>query len=300
MRPYYASLRKTVTPTAFRHIKMPLPPLDEQQCIADYLDERCAAIDEVRRTIEDEVEALRRLRKATIHRAVTKGLNKGVPMRDSDVEWIGEMPETWSLVLLRRCIVKTGNGLTRRGAYDAEGTMVLKLKNIHDGFIDYSYQNRMYLTKQELATYRLVSGDFLFVRVNGSRDLVGKSAIYRNTSEDVAYNDHIIRIAFDERLCNQSYMFWYFQSDVSRREIDLRVKTSAGQFTVSGDDIKRCRFVLPGLSEQQRIADYLDDRCAAIDSVIDTRTKQLERLEDYRKALVFAYVTGKKEVPSHE
>ena len=86
---------KNIGYSDFSDAFLPLPPLDEQQRIADYLDERCGEIDEVKQTLSDEIEALQRLRKATIHKAVTKGLDESAPMKDSGVEWIGEIPERW-------------------------------------------------------------------------------------------------------------------------------------------------------------------------------------------------------------
>ena len=97
------------------------------------------------------------------------------------------------------------------------------------------------------------------------------------------------------------YTKWLMYYMLSQAFVD-QIVVSAGRVKmpkVNQDELGRFLVVKPPLSEQQRIADYLDDRCAAIDSVIDTRTKQLERLEDYRKTLIFAYVTGKKEVPTH-
>lgn len=275
----------------------PCPSSREQQAIADYLDVKTAEIDALVADCEREVGLLREYRKAVISEAVTKGLDPNVPMRDSGVEWIGEIPDGWDIVPLRRCIVRTGNGITRRGDYDENGTLVLKLRNINNGAIDYGFQNRMQLSKQELKSFKLNVGDFLFVRVNGSRDLVGKSAIFEGFPGSVAYNDHIIRISFSNHYCIPRFILWYLQSEASRREIDLRVKTSAGQFTVSSDDIKECLLVMPPLQEQFDIASFLDDKTAEIDSLIEAKQTMADKLREYRRSLISEAVTGKFKVP---
>jgi ribosomal protein L21 len=112
-------------------VPIPYPPPCEQQRIADYLDERCAAIDEVGHTIEDEIEALRRLRKATIHRAVTKGLDEGVPMRDSGYHYIGNICKDWQLVRFRYlCDIDTGDHDTQDKEPDGEYPMYVRSPNV--------------------------------------------------------------------------------------------------------------------------------------------------------------------------
>lgn len=281
----------------FANSKLAFPPIREQQAIADYLDAKTGEVDGLIAGCEREVELLQEYRKSVISEAVTKGLDPTVPMKDSGIEWIGEIPNRWNVFPLRRCIVRTGNGITRRGGYDEDGTLVLKLRNINNGTINYGFQNRMRLTEKELCSFNLDIGDFLFVRVNGSRDLVGKSAIFEGYPSNVAFNDHIIRISFNDRNCIPRFMLWYLQSVASRQEIDLRVKTSAGQFTVSSDDIKECLFVMPPLQEQREIASYLDSKTAEIDALIKDKQTMADKLRGYRKSLISEAVTGKFKVP---
>ena len=281
-----------------KNILVTHPSLTEQRAIADYLDAKTAEIDALVADCEREVALLREYRKALISEAVTKGLDPAAPMKDSGVEWIGKIPEGWDVIPLRRCIVRTGNGITRRGDYDEDGALVLKLRNINNGAIDYGFQNRMQLSDHELDSFKLDRGDFLFVRVNGSRDLVGKSAIFEGYPGDVAYNDHIIRISFSDKYCIPRLMLWYLQSEASRREIDLRVKTSAGQFTVSSDDIKECLFVMPPLQEQIEIASFLDIKTTEIDTIIEAKQSMIDKLREYHKSLVSEAVTGKFKVSS--
>lgn len=275
---------------------VPSPPFKEQQRIADYLDKLCAEIDTVLEKTRASIEEYKKLKQAVITQAVTKGIRGDRPMKDSGIEWIGDIPAEWSVVKGRRLILATQNGLTRRDLEKSEGFIVLKLKNLDaDGNIDYSEVNRVALTDEEKSKYQLCDGDFLFVRVNGSRNLVGKCAIYHDVGEIVAYNDHIIRVKLND-LCLKEYFHYYLLSIAGKREIELHTSTAAGQFTISGDGLRELRVVLPGIVEQAETVAYLDKKSAGIDALIAKKQQHLTEIENYKKSLIYEYVTGKKEV----
>lgn len=274
-------------------MKVPLPSIDEQQLIADYLDERCAAIDEVRRTIEDEIEALRRLRKSTIHKAVTKGLDEDVLMRDSGVEWLGYVPSHWDIHRVKnnyRVIGGNGFPIEMQGREDGDYPF-LKASDIANAG-KHAYEAANYVTERDViakAFNVIPIGSVLLPKIGESlkknnRCIAAVECCVDNNCQGLAPS------GMDEVY---SYYLWCV--------IDAIWFDNAGTVPcISNRRLLECGIPYPSLSEQQRIADYLDERCAAIDSVIDTRTRQLQRLDDYRRALIFAYVTGKKEVPSHE
>ncbi len=272
----------------FEHMQLPLPDIDEQQRIADYLDERCIAIDEVRRTIEDEIEALRRLRRATIHHAVTKGLDKGVPMRDSGIEWIGEIPEDWDIVRIKNCLRRHDE----KGLGDAT---VLSLYRDHGVVIKDSRDDNHNRTGRDTDSYKFVrKGDLVINKMKAWQGSLSVSGY-----EGIVSPAYFIYEFIDEKLSKQ-YADYLFRTVYAHEFKRVSGGIREGQWDLPAYDFERMPLLLPSLSEQQRIVDYLDERCSAIDSVIDTRTRQLERLDDYRRSLIFAYVTGKKEAPSHE
>lgn len=279
-----------------RNVFVALPSEIEQQKIANYLDKMCAEIDTVLEKTRASIEEYKKLKQAVITQAVTKGIRGDRPMKDSGIEWIGEIPAEWSVVKGRRLILATQNGLTRRNLEKSEGFIVLKLKNLDaDGNIDYSEVNRVALTDEEKSKYQLCDGDFLFVRVNGSRNLVGKCAIYHDVGEIVAYNDHIIRVKLND-LCLKEYFHYYLLSIAGKREIELHTSTAAGQFTISGDGLRELRVVLPGIVEQAETVAYLDKKSADIDALVAKKQQYLTEIENYKKSLIYEYVTGKKEV----
>ena len=289
-------VRKILNFTRLKSQMVCFPPLLEQQAIADYLDDRCSKIDEIIAEAAASIEEYKKLKQAVIFEAVTKGLDKTVPMKDSGVEWIGEIPFDWHVVKATRIIDFTQNGITRRDLEKSTGQIVLKLRNIDaDGHIDYSFVNRIELSKDELNRYILSNNDLLFVRVNGSKELVGKCAIFQSIDEPVAYNDHIIRVRLNQH-CSVSYLKWVLLSPIGKREITSRIKTSAGQHTLSGQDLRDIRLCLPPIKIQNSIAMYLEDKCNSIENIIVEKQSLINDLQAYKKSLIYEVVTGKRRV----
>ena len=291
-----AGVRQGLNWDGVKWLKILAPLVPEQERIAAFLDAVCAEIDAVLEKTRASIEEYKKLKQAVITQAVTKGIRGDRPMKDSGIEWIGDIPAEWSVVKGRRLILATQNGLTRRNLEKSEGFIVLKLKNLDaDGNIDYSEVNRVALTDEEKSKYQLCDGDFLFVRVNGSRNLVGKCAIYHDVGEIVAYNDHIIRVKLND-LCLKEYFHYYLLSIAGKREIELHTSTAAGQFTISGDGLRELRVVLPGIVEQAETVAYLDKKSADIDALVAKKQQYLTEIENYKKSLIYEYVTGKKEI----
>ena len=281
-----------------KKISVPLPTFDEQCRISAYLNIKCSQIDSIIEKTGTSIEEYKKLKQAIITQLVTKGIHPNTSMNDSGKERIGEIPADWEIINAHRIINSTQNGLTRRDLEQSAGQIVLKLKNISpNGTIDYSTVNRINLSEDELSKYALQEGDFLFVRVNGSKALVGKCAIFTNVNETVAYNDHIIRVRLNS-LINKKYFQFFLLSNIGRAEIDLRTSTAAGQFTISGEGLRDITVVLPPLEEQKEIVQFLEEKCGEIDHLIERKDKTIEELESFKKSLIFECVTGKKEVPA--
>lgn len=270
--------------------------IDKQLRIVRYLNNFCSKFDAIIYNLQTSIEDYKKLKQAIITQAITKGVRGEREMKDSGIAWIGEIPKEWDIIKSSRIIKTTQNGLSRRDLEKSEGQIILKLKNItSDGKIDYSFLNRITLSQNELNTYALTTGDFLFVRVNGSKSLVGKCAIFEAISEIVAYNDHIIRVKLSNQ-CYNRFFLWYLYSCCGKAEIDLHTSTAAGQYTISGDGLRDITLVFPPIDEQKEIADYLDAKCAEIDKLIAKKEQLVKELESYKKSLIYEVVTGKREV----
>ena len=275
---------------------VPLPIFEEQKIIADYVDNKVEEINNLIEEAKVSIEEYKAWKASIIYEAVTKGLDKDVEMKDSGVEWIGKIPVHWNRIKSGRIIASTQNGITRRDLEKSEGQIVLKLKNISaDGNIDYSEPNRIELTENEINSYRLCNDDLLFVRVNGSRQLVGKCAVFHDVGEIVAYNDHIIRTRLSKDY-NVRFMQYYLLSPAGKREIELHTSTSAGQFTISGEGLRDLCITYPPVQEQCEIVQYLDMKCGDINCLITEKESLISDLEAYKKSLIFEVVTGKRKV----
>lgn len=291
-----AGVRQGLNYSGVKKIMLPVPPVEEQETIAEFLEKKQAAVDALISNVQAQIDNLKAYKQSLITEVVTKGLDPTVPMKDSGVEWIGEIPNLWNVAKARRIIASTQNGMTRRDLTESKGQIVLKLKNISaDGSIDYSYINRIALSEKELETYSLKDGDFLFVRVNGSKGLVGKCAIFTDNGEITAYNDHIIRVRINT-LCNKEYFHYYLLSGAGKTEIELHTSTSAGQYTISGEGLRDIWLVLPPKGIQEALCSFLDEKCSQIDKLIAIKQSKIEKLNEYKKSLIYEYVTGKKEV----
>jgi type I restriction enzyme S subunit len=248
-----------------KSMKVPCPPLTEQVNIASFLDERCGVIDGARKLIEDEIESLHRLRKATICKAVTKGLNGKVSMRDSGIRWIGHVPSSWVCAHLKYAVnLGHGSDPMTDGDTPVWGSGIEPFKTCGE-------------------------------HKDGPAVLLGRKGSLNNP-QFIQGDYWNVDTAFDAKAKSTMLLryFYYVASSIDVGELS----TNTAKPSMTQADWYGITIPYPPLVEQKKIVDYLDERCAAIDSVIDTRTKQLERLEDYRKALIYAYVTGKKEVPA--
>ena len=291
-----SGVRQGLNWDGLKYIKILLPPQHEQDRISVFLNQKTLEIDSMLSKTISSIEEYKKLKQAVITQAITKGVRGEREMKDSGVAWIGEIPKEWDIIKSSRIIKTTQNGLSRRDLEKSEGQIILKLKNItSDGKIDYSFLNRITLSQNELNTYALTTGDFLFVRVNGSKSLVGKCAIFEAISEIVAYNDHIIRVKLSNQ-CYNRFFLWYLYSCCGKTEIDLHTSTAAGQYTISGDGLRDITLVFPPIDEQKEIADYLDAKCAEIDGLIAKKEQLVKELESYKKSLIYEVVTGKREV----
>lgn len=167
-----------------------------------------------------------------------------------------ENPFGWDKMPLSEVIINANNGMARRGN-DEDGNIVMRLVELQDGYIDYSNPNRIILKDNEKKRYLLKDKDFLFARVNGNPDNVGRCAVFRDIGEDVYHNDHIIRVHFNEELLDGTFASALLNSDYGKRQLKSQIKTSAGQYTVSQDGIGAIVTILPSMDKQNQFAEFV-------------------------------------------
>lgn len=288
------TIRLRIPMDKLNKLPLPLPPLPEQQAIADYLDDKCAQIDNITATINEQIEVLKQYKKSVITEAVTKGLDPNVPMKDSGVEWIGQIPEHWKVVRLKY-LGTCNNGLTYKPSdlvEPNEGVIVLRSSNIKEGKL--VFNDNVYVDESIAINSMLKEGDILICSRNGSRELIGK-----NTVIPKGLKAGFGAFMMVYRTNSYNYIHKILNSHIFSYYLGTFFTSTINQLTTKNFENMKIVYT-PYESEQQAIADYLDDKCTKIDAVIADKQAQLETLAAYKKSLIYEYVTGKKSVPGFE
>lgn len=266
--------------------------LSEQQRIADFLDTKCAQIEEILQKTRDTIAEYKKLKQSIITQAVTKGVRGERPMKDSGIEWIGEIPEEWEVKKLKYCTIFAPNCNTDKFNADTEVTFS-PMECIHNGFFEnrksnFAFFNSSYTQYQE--------GDIVFAKVTPCFEN-GNIAIMENLFSGFGFGSSelfIVRpITVDTR-----YLFYFLQNDIFKTVACSTMTGTGGLKRVSSMFVRNYFVLLPEKTEQQEIAAYLDQKCAEIDKLIEKKEQLVGELENYKKSLIYEYVTGKKEVLS--
>ena len=282
----------------FKSIKVPLPPKDTQQRIAEYLDSKCAQIDSIIEESKKSIEEYKAWKQSVIFEAVT-GKNLNCKKKDSGIEWIGEIPEEWEVKRLKN-LFDFGKGLpiTKEKLKEA-GVSVISYGQIH------SKQNSG--TRIDDSLKRFVDESYL---TSNSNSLVHKSDfIFADTSEDLEGCGNCVYVDEEQTLFagyhtiifsskikqSNKYLAYLFKTDAWRNQIRSRCN-GVKLFSITKRILSNVNIVLPPLSEQEAIAKMLDSKCAQIDSLIAEKESLIADLTEYKKSLIFEVVTGKRSV----
>lgn len=270
-----------------KELQFILPHGDEQEKIVDFLDRKCAEIDAVIEKTKATIEEYKKLKQAVITEAVTKGIRGNRPMKDSGIEWIGEIPEEWEM---RKC--KHISSFINGYAFDSADLCmdftypVIRIGDIKDGCVDFECCQGV-KWNQGLDNYRIQVNDILLAMSGAT---VGKVGLAIPTC-----NSYINQRVGILRSDCYKYLYYVLSTDDFVEYILLEASGSA-QPNVSGKVCGNYPLPYPPCSERKEIVLFLDEKCAALDILIAKKTALLTELETYKKSLIYEYVTGKKEV----
>ncbi len=268
------------------------PDYDEQEAIADYLDEHCSKLDSIIADLEKQIKTLKTHRKSLITETVTKGLDRTAPMKDSGIEWIGMMPAHWETKRLKY-LGTARNGLTYDPADIDEtesGTLVLRSSNIQNEELsleDTLYVNNMQIPREII----LQEDDILLCSRNGSRSLIGKCILIDSRTVGETYGEFMC--VFKSK--HNKFLHYVFLSELFNYYFPTFLTSTVNQLT----NQNLYNMVVPvtfDKEEQNAIVDYLDKKCSEIDKIIYIKNQQLEKMINHRSSLIYEYVTGKKRV----
>ncbi len=291
-----AGIRKTLGYKEFKNQPLLLPSKEEQNKISAYLDSKCSHIDIILSKIRSSIEEYKKLKQAVITQAVTKGVRGEREMKDSGVEWIGEIPAEWSITKIKSGVTKIGSGKTPSGGaetYTDSGVIFLRSQNVYDCTLN--LESPTYISPEVDATMkstRVLPDDVLLNITGGS---IGRCSIVPKTLGLANVNQHVCIIRTNPLIFLPKYMQYFWVSTLGHLAIDL-YQTGGNREGMSADAIRNTPIPYAPLNEQKEIADYLDAKCAEIDKLIAKKEQLVKELESYKKSLIYEVVTGKREV----
>lgn len=276
---------KEISATNFGNFALPYPDYQIQIEISNYLDGKCAQVDTLIANVEAQIEKLKAYKQSLITEVVTKGLDPTVPMKDSGVEWIGEIPAHWE--------IKRGKALFKETeARSADGSEELLTVSQYTGITPRSQKNVTMFEALSLEGYKICEiGDIAAntmwlwagaIGVSEYRGVISPSYnVYRQRGNDFIpqYLDHLLRAP----MLVQEYA-------------SLSTGIRASRLRLYPKDFLNIHFPVPPLEEQQAILDALSSKCSAVDRLISIKRAKIEKLEQYKRSLIYEYVTGKREV----
>lgn len=273
-----------VTASVFNNFRVPLPSLEEQRRIADFLDSKCAEIDSILEQTKASIEEYKKLKQSVITEAVTKGIRGDRPMKDSGVEWIGEIPMEWRVIKIK-WLLEERNERSKEG-FEEPLSMSQKF-----GLIPTKEMDMVPNMASSFIGAKIVhEGDLVFNKLKAHLGVFAVSRYEGLVSPDYA-------VYYSVGRCDVRYLERIFKTPQYINEFKKRsTGVGAGLTRLYTSDLFDMYTALPSDSEQQEIAAYLDEKCAAIDSLIASKEALITELEAYKKSLIYEYVTGKKEV----
>jgi len=280
-------------------LKIPFPPKEEQKVIASFLDHETAKIDTLIEKQQQLIKLLKEKRQAVISHAVTKGLNLNAPMRDSGVEWLGEVPAHWKVMQIRRILFSIEQGKSpecesRPAEINEWG--VLKTSCVNQGIYSSGENKRLPGNMQPFSQFEVKAGDVLMSRASGSVDLIGSVAYVYETRPKILLSDKIFRLHLSPKV-NKLFFTYLMQSSYMRTNIQAAISGAEGMANnITKGAVMGFGFALPPISEQIEIIDLIAQKLDSFNTLVKKSEAVIELLKERRTALISAAVTGKIDV----
>lgn len=284
-------------PTQFiRNFKIGIPSGSEQQTIADFLDFETARIDALIAEQQRLIELLEEKRRAVISHTVTKGLDSSVPLKDSGVEWLGEIPAHWQIAKLSRLTTKIGSGKTPRGGADSyvnEGVMFIRSQNVYNSGLHLN--DVVYITEEtdaEMKNSRVFPEDVL-INITGAS--IGRSSIVPLDFPMANVNQHVSIVRLRQKQIHAKWVAAVLQSHYVETLVH-NAMTGAARDGLTGEALGQFRIPIPPKNEREKILEHLHRSTAQLDSLIFASRRILKVARERRSAVISAAVTGKIDV----
>ncbi len=275
---------KEISANSFSNCKLPCPDKCEQEKIASFLDERCSAFNCLISDIQSQIEALEEYKRSVITEAVTKGLDPDVEMRDSGIVWVGDIPAHW-------LVEKVKFHLQRNEPRNPGDKQVLSVYREYGVIPKDSRDDNHNVTSEDTSNYKyVVPGNLVINKMKAWQGSMGVSEY-----EGIVSPAYFI-YKFTDNQIMPKYLHYLFRSCYKDEFRRISGGIREGQWDLSPYEFSNTLLLIPQTDEQNRIVSYIDARISEIEFAITEKKQQIETIEEYKKSLIFEYVTGKKEV----
>ena len=276
----------------FAEFSYTFPMVEEQKAIANYLDAQCSKLDSIIADLEKQIDTLQKYKKSLITETVTKGLDKSAPMKDSGIEWIGKIPEHWIVQPIKYRVDfyngDRGENYPSKSEMLNEGVPFINAGHLCDGGLDMESMDYISEDKYRLmGGVKLQEGDIVYC-LRGS---IGKNSILSINCGTVASS----LVALRSKNIVPKYLFYSINSHIEEVQRFLWDNGTA-QPNLSAENLGKFKICIPPDDEQLMIVSFLNKKCELIDRILCDTKKQLEKIQQHKKSLIYEYVTGKKRV----
>jgi type I restriction enzyme S subunit len=295
MKTLGAGIRQTITFKDIGNCTAFLPSPEEQIAISDFLDRETARIDNLIAEKQNFINLLKEKRQALISHVVTKGLNPKVRMKDSGIEWIGEVPEHWVIRKLKYT-ARIQSGIPKGKDLSNKETIsvpMLRVANVQDGYLNLDDIHQIEIEPSELERYSLQYGDVL-MNEGGDNDKLGRGAVWREQISPCIHQNHVFAIRTHS--IEPEWLELLTQSSYAKFHFYYSSKQSTNLASISSTNIKLTPLLIPPVEERTAIIEYLREEMSKSDTLFNEVAKSVELLKEHRTALISAAVTGKIDV----
>ena len=282
----------------FSNMLLAVPPKEIQIRSAQYLNAKCTEIDTMLSKTRSSIEEYKKLKQAVITQAVTKGVRGEREMKDSGVEWIGEIPKEWRKTQLRHCAT-IKSGITLGKSYRKDTVLIerpyLRVANVQGGYVDLNDLATIEVTPDEDLKYRLHSGDVLMTE-GGDRDKLGRGCVWHSEIEPCLHQNHVFAVQTNETILLPEFLEYLTASNVGRSYFDVTAIKTTNLACTSSSKVLAFTIPLPPIEEQIEIVNFIKKRSLELNKLIMKKELLVQELENYKKSLIYEVVTGKREV----
>jgi len=291
-------IRLRVSSHDILHQNIAFPSYKEQELIANYLDDRCSKIDTIITKAKASIEEYKELKQAVITQAVTLGIKKNRPLKDTNILWIGKTPCDWQVAELK-FFASIKSGITLGQKYPAGAKLMevpyLRVANVQGEYVDLSDVKTIQVLPEEVDKYRLDAGVVLMTE-GGDRDKLGRGCVWHGEITPCLHQNHIFALTTKSDKLLPEYFSHVTTSEVARCYFDYTAKKTTNLANTNSSTIMNFRLPIPPLEEQREIVQYLDKRIKTLNDMISEKQSLIEDLESYKKSLIYEVVTGKRKV----